>query len=57
MAVVCGIIWARQELTKNMASVINDRGHILKDLVGIDGVDVISVIESVLVRVWSTKVP
>lgn len=41
MAVVCGIIWARQELTKNMASVINDRGHILKDLVGIDGVDVV----------------
>lgn len=51
-------IWGDKTLfEKNTGPHVAKRVGQFCDLVGVDSVDVISVIESVLVRVWSTKVP
>ena len=42
---------------KNMAHVINDMGHILENLVGIYGVDIIGDVETILDGVTATTVP
>lgn len=58
MVVVCGIIWSCEvPIEKNMAHVINDMGHILENLVGIYGVDIIGDVETILDGVTATTVP
>ncbi len=54
----CISFWGDKTLfEKNTGPHVAKRVGQFCDLVGVDSVDVISVIESVLVRVWSTKVP